>query len=462
MNLKTLQKEIFEDPVLLKVSDLVKREKIPFYLVGGYLRDLSLGKERKDYDFTLPEEASSFIPLMEEAFQFHFFRVGKDARTSTFRVTGDDLSMDVTFFQGQTIEEDLRRRDFTINTLAFSFLNRTWHWAEGALDDIRNRRICAVSDHSLDQDPLRMLRAIRYACTLDHFHMDQRLKEEISAKKDLILEIPGERVKMELDHILLSPGPHAGIKILYESGLLVTLFPELKGLESLGQNEHHHLHVLFHTLLTIEKVPWAIDWIRERGGSFPFTQEDLLCLYYAALFHDIGKQEAYSKDEREKVHFYHHETYSCRNAERIMERLRFSNEMAAKVLRLIENHMRILNLSSETKETALKRLVHQIGDETPLLVIHSLADKEASRGILSYENDEVGEGHCLHLLELYRQKEIVHPSPLISGHDVIALGYSPGPKVGQILTVILQKQVVGEIRTREEALVVLRKEFSLE
>jgi poly(A) polymerase len=145
-----------------------------------------------------------------------------------------------------------------------------------------------------------------------------------------------------------------------------------------------------------------------------------------------------------------------------MERLRFSNEMGGKVLRLIQNHMRILNLTRETKETALKRLVHQTGDEIPLLVIHSLADKEASRGILSYENDPVVEGHCLHLLELYRQKEIVHPLPLISGHDVMALGYSPGPKVGQILTLILQKQVVGEIKTREEALTLLREEFSLE
>jgi len=462
MNLKDLQKEILRDPVLLKVSDLVKREKIPFYLVGGYLRDLSLGKERKDYDFTLPEEVSSFIPLMERVFQFHFFRVGRDVGTSTFRVTRDNLSMDVTFFQGKTIEEDLCRRDFTLNTLAFSFLSETWHWAEGALEDIRNRRICAVSDHSLNQDPLRMLRAIRYACTLDHFHINQRLKEEISAKRGLILEIPGERVKMELDYILLSPCPHAGIKILYESGLLITLFPELKRLENLGQNEHHHLPVLSHTLLAIEKVLWALDWIRVRGGSLSLTQEDLLCLYYAVLFHDIGKQDTYSKDERERVHFRHHETYSCQDTERILERLRFSNEMGGKVLRLIQNHMRILNLTRETKETALKRLVHQTGDEIPLLVIHSLADKEASRGILSYENDPVVEGHCLHLLELYRQKEIVHPLPLISGHDVMALGYSPGPKVGQILTLILQKQVVGEIKTREEALTLLREEFSLE
>ncbi len=124
--------------------------------------------------------------------------------------------------------------------------------------------------------------------------------------------------------------------------------------------------------------------------------------------------------------------------------------------------MRILNLSRETRETALKRLVHQMGDETPLLVLHSLADKEASRGLLSYQNDEGVENHCLHLLELFSQKEILHPPPLVTGHDVMALGYSPGPRVGQILSLIRQKQVEGEIKTREEALCVLREEFSLQ
>jgi len=95
-------------------------------------------------------------------------------------------------------------------------------------------------------------------------------------------------------------------------------------------------------------------------------------------------------------------------------------------------------------------------------VIHSLADKEASRGILSCQNDEVVEGHCLHLSDLHREKEIIHPPALITGYDVMALGYSAGPKVGQILNLIRQKQVEGEIKTREEALKVLREKFSLE
>jgi poly(A) polymerase len=372
-----------------------------------------------------------------------------------------DMSIDLTLFQGKTIEEDLQRRDFTINTTAFSLRDETFHIVRGALEDIRNRVIRAVSTQSIDQDPLRMLRAIRYFCTLDGFVMDVELKEEISLKKEKIEKIPGERIKMELDQILLSPRPEVGMRCLYELGLLFILMPELKDLENLGQNDHHHLDVLSHTLLMIKKIMWAFQWIAQRGREISLSQEDWLSLYYTVLFHDIGKQDTYSKDEKGKVHFYHHEAFSCQRAEGMMERLRFSNPMRNKIFHLVQHHMRILNLSLETKETALKRLVNQMAEETPLLVVLTLSDKEASRGILSIQIDEVVEGHSLRILDLFKEKEIVHPPFLITGHDVMAMGYASGPKVGQILNFIREKQVEGEIKTREEAMKVLMEKFAL-
>lgn len=476
MNLKYVEKEIIKDPILSKLSNLAKEKDIPLFLVGGYIRDLFLSIRRlacsqparfgafrqpeKDYDFTLPKEASPFIPTMEESLHFRFFKVGKEEMdTTTYRIAKTDMSIDLTFFQGWTIDEDLKRRDFTINALAFSLRDRTFHWVEGALEDIEKKVIRTVSVRSIDQDPLRMLRAIRYLCTLDGFALDDKLKEEISSKKEQVIKVPGERIKMELDQILLSPQPTIGINFLYESSLLLTLMPDLKKLQNLGQSEHHHLDVLSHTLLMIEKVSWASQWISSKGNKIPLIQEDRLSLYYAALFHDIGKQDTYSKNEKGRVHFYHHESFSCQRAEAIMERLRFSNPMRNKVLRLVKNHMRILNLSRETKENALKRLINQIGDETPLLVLHTLTDKEASRGALSIQIDEAVEDHCLRIMELFKQKEIVHPSPLITGHDVMALGYPSGPRVGQILHFIQQKQVEGEIKTKEEALKILKENF---
>jgi len=369
--------------------------------------------------------------------------------------------MDLTFLQGDTIEDDLLRRDFTINAMAFSLLKDTFHGGEGSLKDIQKKVIRTVSNHSIDQDPLRMLRAIRYRCTLDGFDLEEGLKEEIVFKKEKILSIPGERIKAELDQILLSSCPAIGMKSLFESELILVLFPELKGLKNLGQNEHHHLDVLSHLLLMTEKISWAFEWAVQNHQEISLTQEDRLSLYYAALFHDMGKQDTYSRDEKGKIHFYDHETFSVQAAEKIMERLRFSNLMKMKVLRLIKNHMRMLNLSWETKETALKRLVNQMGEETPLLVLHTLADKEASRGILSIQIDEVVENNCLRILKLFNIKDIVHPPPFITGYDVMAFGYSPGPRVGQILDVIRQKQVEGEIKNREEALRILREKFEI-
>jgi poly(A) polymerase len=460
MDINQIKEEIHKDPILSKLSTLAKGKKIPFFLVGGYLRDLLLEIPGKDYDFVLPKDASLFIATIEEALHLHFFKVGKEEmNTTTYRIIKDDMSLDLTFLQGETIEEDLQRRDFTVNAIAFSLRDGSFHWVEGGLKDIEKKLIRTVSNHSIDQDPLRMLRAIRYLCTLDGFVMDKGLKEEISLKKEKILSLPGERIKTELDQILLSPRQAIGMKSLHESNLLLTLFPEFKGLENLGQNEHHHLDVLSHTLLMVEKISWASEWVARNHQEISLTGEDWLSLYYAALFHDIGKQDTYSKDEKERVHFYYHESFSVQAAERIMERLRFSNLMKNKIFHLIKNHMRILNLSWETKETALKRLVNQIGDETPLLVLHTLADKEASRGILSIQIDEVVENHCLRILKLFNGKDVVHPLPFITGHDVMALGYSSGPRVGEILNFIRQKQVEGEIKNREEALRVLREKF---
>ncbi len=463
MDLNQAREEIQNDPMLSQLSRLANEKKVPFFLVGGYLRDLLLGVRAKDYDFTLPKDASPFIETMEEALHLRFFKVGKEETgTTTYRIIKESMSIDLTFLQGETIKEDLGRRDFTINAVAFSLHDKTFHWAEGALEDIGKKLIRAVSNRSVDLDPLRMLRAVRYFCTLEGFVIDTELKEEISLKKEKIFTLPAERIRTELDQILLSRQPAIGIRSLYEFNLLLSLFPELKGLKSLGQDEHHHLDALSHTLLIVEKISWAFEWAARNHREILLNQESRLSLYYAALFHDIGKQDTYSKDEKGRVHFYYHEAFSVQAAERIMERFRFSNLMRDKILHLVKNHMRILNLSQETRETALRRLVNQIGDETPLLVLLSLADKEASRGILSAQNDEVVETHCLHILELFREKDIVHPPPLITGHDVMALGYPSGPRVGQILSFIRHKQVEGEIKDREEALRVLKERFGME
>ena len=291
--------------------------------------------------------------MIEDALGFHFFKVGKEeTETTAYRMIKEELSIDLTLFAGKTIDDDLLRRDFTINAIAFNLRDKRFYRVGGAIEDIEKKVIRAVSERSIDQDPLRILRAIRYLCTLNGFVIDPELRTQIIAKGGQIGELPGERIKMEFDQILLSPRAAVGMKLLHQLGLLLTLLPEMKGLEGLSQNAHHHLPVLDHTLLMVEKISWASDWVGLNKRKVHFSTEDWLCLYYATLFHDIGKQETYSKDEADRVHFYHHESFSCQTAERMMERLRFSNVMRNRILHIIQHHMSILTLSRDAKETA--------------------------------------------------------------------------------------------------------------
>jgi poly(A) polymerase len=457
-----LTSAILNDPLLVRLSRLARKENQAFYLVGGVLRDLFLGRASRDYDFALPGETGTFVALVEQALGVRFFRVGKEeTETVTYRLIKEQLSIDVTFFQGMTLDDDLQRRDFTVNALAYSLRDMTFHRVSSSLDDLRDRVIRTVSCRSLDQDPLRMLRAVRYLCTLEGFRMAPGLAEEIRLKRGLIGRPPPERIRPELDQIFLSRRPGEGVRTLYDTGLLLTLFPELSGLETLGQNGYHHLNVLGHTLLAVEKAEWALAWTASNSPEIAFRPEDLLSLYYALLFHDLGKQDTYSRTENGKVHFFRHQAASSAAAGKIMDRLRFSNHLRARVLRLVDQHMRIVNLSLEAGEGPLKRLVNQMKEDLPALVLHSLADKEASRGILAIDIDATLEGHCRRLLELSRRPEIVHPPALVTGHDVLAMGCRPGPRVGEILRFVRQKQVAGDVKTRAEALCLLRDQVPL-
>jgi poly(A) polymerase len=152
MDVKRIEKEMLQDLILSKLSNLAKEENVPLYLVGGYIRDLFLGIHRpayrqagKDYDLTLPKEAFSSIERIEETLHLHFFKVGKEETgTATYRIIKEDMSFDLTLFQGRTIEEDLQRRDFTINAIAFSLRDNTFHWSKRTLEDIEKKVIHVV------------------------------------------------------------------------------------------------------------------------------------------------------------------------------------------------------------------------------------------------------------------------------------------------------------------------------
>ena len=203
------------------------------------------------------------------------------------------------------------------------------------LHDIDQRLIRYPNRETITSDPLRMLKAIRHFAALDGFALDPELKEAITSCKDLIRTTAPERIKYELDLIMLSQGVARGMEMLGETGLIFEIIPELMALRTMDREKQFSLETYGHTML-------GFSFLNPRGGHYVSDPASLKDVGYALLFHDLGKAHTYSYDEKKQlVHFFNHERISRDIAAAIMDRLRFSTQESKRICSLIEHHMRI-------------------------------------------------------------------------------------------------------------------------
>ena len=287
--------QILVDPLTKQVAEAFRQQEAPLYLVGGAIRDIILKRDIKDYDFVVKEMTPAFLDHLGALLEASVFPMGKGRKEQVYRLVKGERTIDFAVMAGDAIDQDLMRRDFTINAIAYSFAEGRFFAAPQAIKDVREGRIALVSPHALQADPLRMLRAVRYRCTLPGFDLTEQLKEEITRYQGLISDVAPERIRAELDAINLSPNPAGGLQLMHELGLLITIFPELASLEGLPQGRHHHTDTLSHTI----EVVGEVNRLMNKGSPFPFrsTDQDRLILGYAALYHDLGKPATQSIDE---------------------------------------------------------------------------------------------------------------------------------------------------------------------
>jgi poly(A) polymerase len=286
----------------------------------------------------------------------------------------------------------------------------------------------------------------------------------------LIMKVPGERVEMELMEILTSPGSSELFVDMESNPVLQCLFPELILAVGLEQNAYHHLDVWSHSLLTLDELD---SLIAEPGAVYPDFAEAITArmnealqdiqprcafLRLAALYHDTGKAQTFSRDERGCIHFYKHEFESTRAVKELAARLRLSRKATDYLADTIEKHMTILLTLQQMPSTKhMARIVHRLGDELVDVLLLATADRRATRGPLTGSQDMRSYiEFCRDLLaEYYKAEEI---APLIRGGDLIAeLGLSQGPLIGEILDEVRMAQLEGEVTTRQEALEIARK-----
>lgn len=455
---KGVEQHILADSIIKQVRDLARQEGLLIYLVGGAIRDIILKREIKDYDFVVQEMTEDFFDHLGTLFESSCFPMGKGRHEGAYRLVKGEHTIDFALMEGDSIDQDLTKRDFTINAIAYAFDQTKFFAPPQAVEALKAKRIDLVSPQALQADPLRMLRAVRYRCTLPDFDLTKKLKDAITHHQGLINDVAPERIRAELDQIILSSVPASGLQLMHELGLLSRVFPELTPLEGLPQGRHHRTDALSHSI----EVVGEVNRLMITENPFPFrpTDQDRLILGYAALFHDLGKPATESTDETGDVHFYGHPQESSLLAQGIMRRLKFPNRVRDVVLAVVENHMRILTLArGEPKDNALRRLIHLMGDEVRLLLILGLAEM-GPKGNGDTDEQARFMALCGRIWGLYEEEDLIAPEPLLKGRDLLVLGHAPGPKMGEILAEVRKRQITGELRNKEEALQFVKKEYA--
>ncbi|MDQ0812373.1 poly(A) polymerase [Streptomyces sp. B3I7] len=463
---------------LLRVSpaadDLARRFQeagFSLALVGGSVRDALLGRLGNDLDFTTdarPEDVLRIVrpwadAVWEVGIAFGTVGVQKDARVgdavqrfqievTTYRSEAyDRTSRKPEVSYGDSIEEDLVRRDFTVNAMAVALPEKQFIDPHHGRDDLDARvlRTPGTPQESFSDDPLRMMRAARFAAQLDF----EVAPDVVAAMKEMagrIQIVSAERVRDELNKLLLSAHPRKGLTLLVETGLAQYVLPELPALR-LERDEHHrHKDVYDHTLIVLEQ---AIAL--EEGGPD-------LTLRLAALLHDIGKPRTRRFEEDGRVSFHHHEVVGAKMTKKRMAALKYSNELVKDVSRLVELHLRFHGYGTgEWTDSAVRRYVRDAG---PLLErLHKLTRSDCTTRnkrkatALSRAYDGLEE----RIAQLQEQEQLDSIRPDLDGNQIMEiLGVRPGPVVGQAYQHLLELRLENGPMERDEAVTALKEWWS--
>ncbi len=455
-----LESRLRGDRLLSLVASIANKHKVQLYVIGGYIRDILLGLETKDTDFAVLKGKAAFYKDLEKHLKHHIITFRKKGIINRRVMVGDRV-FDFVDASKKGLENEISRRDFTINSISYSMKEKKLLDPQNGIQDLKNKIIRRNKKSVLRSDPLRMMRAIRLTCEKAGFTIDEETLHQIKSSPENIQRISKERVKEELDKILITPHSSRGISLLNETGILKNLIPEIIPLEGFAQGSRHRYDAWQHTLKALSYADDYPKMCRQLGLKSDLQEESILLLKYSLLFHDIAKPQTFSQDESGNIHFYHHERVSSMVASRIMNRLKLPKHFIHDVKALIELHLRP-HLLAETKPTerALIRLVRESNNLTGIMVLHALADSLATESKASSPKITRLKKLLKKLLAIYDDLKVkmMAPTKLISGDDVMnALGWSQGPQVGVILKKVEDLHLSGEISSREEALKYIKK-----
>jgi poly(A) polymerase len=451
------------------------------FLTGGTVRDLIIQRPPADIDITVDRHAGKWAARFSKLTGGTFIPLGREEDAA--RVVTRKTTVDFSSFRlgAQTIEQELKKRDISINSMAVSILDFCANPSAsisscleiidpvGGLRDIDNKCIRITSPRSFSEDPLRLLRIFRFSAILNFF-IDPESLADVSRQKQLLSQVSSERITHECNLIMASERAYETFRLMARHGLLFQIIPELEAGQGMQQPESHHLDVFEHNL---EALCWIEKIIKNPAafypGSAPFFNEYLdsanktVQLKWAALFHDLGKPSTYgiNEDKDNRIIFYNHDNAGAELVKKISSRLKWSRDASIRIATLVAHHMRPFHLCNVQRESELStkaclRIIKAVKDELPGLFLLSMADSLAGQGT-GRPNRIEEELHQLFNRVNHVQKSHVMPvqsrPPLITGRDLISkLGLTPGPIFKKILLMLEEAHMENTISTREEAL----------
>ncbi|MFO8010986.1 MAG: HD domain-containing protein [Dehalococcoidia bacterium] len=475
---------------LPEVQAFLSSRNIEAYLVGGCVRDGLRGIITSDIDMAIGCDAVKTARQIADNLNGRFVLLDELHQVArTVLIDGEDrYNLDFAPLRG-SIEEDLGKRDFTINAMAVRVgeLHEGWNEAElidplDGIGDMEKRLIRACGDPVFIDDPVRMLRAFRFAAELG-FVIDAGTETLVYQQRSLLTQVSGERIREELGHILETGKTAETLGNMDRLGILEVLFPDLANCKGVEQPKEHYWDVFDHSIETVAAVERLLAALNSDGdllNSFIFSHEMAVhfreraggalsrgaLVKLAALLHDIAKPQTREFDPNHgKIRFLGHAQRGAGIADSILQRLRFSSHERGIVSRMIDQHLRPGHLSN-APELPTKRAIYryfrdtgEVGIDTLLL---SLADHLATRGP-AFEMEgwqEHLEVTRYMLTKRFEDEAVVSPPKLIDGHVLMErFGLAPGPEIGEILEAVREARASGEIETQEEALDFARKEL---
>ncbi len=422
----------------------LQEEGFQAFFVGGAVRDMVLGKTPKDFDIVtsaLPNEVIKLFP--------HNYPVGKSfgvvcvvEKKQVFEVAtmreereyADGRHPEIISYTNNP-EIDAKRRDFTMNGLFYNPINNIiLDYVDGQKDiDAGIIRTIGIPIERFNEDYLRILRAIRFSVQLN-FTLEENTLSAIFATKDFLKILSKERVRDELNKILLSSQPAKAFELMYKLQILDIIFPELNALVGVKQPKKYHPEgdVFVHTMLMLK-----------------FMQYPSIELAWSVLLHDIGKPKTFSIDENNVEHFYGHEAKGAKLAEKILKNFKFSNAMIKTVKQAVRNHMKFASID-KMREFKRKRIIAS-ADFSLELELHRLDCFSSNKKM----------GNFLLLLDKIEEmkNEVKLPEPLLTGKDLISLGIKPSPIFKKILEEIQILQLENKLQSTERAKKYVQENF---